>query len=747
MYTQCPDCSTAFRVTANVLKQAAGKVRCGGCGHAFNALDYLSESLPEQPTINEPQASLPELTPEPLAKHAGLPESISAAQSAALLKTLDQLAGSNIRIEDTGVEWRVLDDDEFGDSPVDDRQLEGSLNDAAYETAPDYAVFGDGPVDELLDDSPTPIDQFLADTPNEVDAAEIFDETANGPASTPVEELRFDDNTPLPEDFGFSDGPSDVPAATRRVEDPEPAPLAEAEPVEELQADLELSDPDEWEDLLGEVDELIGAIGPDDGAGDERPGHADEDLTEMAGIDETDAVLLDDERDPGDDSVDELLDMDTQFALQAEAMGIDLSGRHATRIDVDDRLSEEDLETAAVYVDEDLELEAETDQPSDADDDYDDDDERVLGAHDVDDDAAGEELDSINFELDLDATADDDEETVHGDIDDDFDADLVVRIADEFDVDEAVDAADEDKDEEDDDIRILLDDERDEPRKAEPYVPPMTEEEQTINMMIDQDLMSMAVEDEDGFASTIIMPGQDAADMVAEEQAMQLSAADETGTGFETIIMEGEFVRSELDKEKLAADAAAAAVLAKEARAREAERAAHSGRRNYGLIGGAMLLLLLLVAQVLHFSRDALATNPGFNDLVGSMYRSIGKPLSPAWDIAGWRFEVTRGNADETTNSLTIFSRIGNKSDKPLPYPLIGISLTDRFEEVVGSRVLEPADYLTDDLDPRKLVQPGNTFNAVMTIRSPSPEATGFKLNVCYRVSGGQLRCAIQDFR
>ena len=43
MYTQCPDCNTAFRVTAEVLKQAAGKVRCGSCKHAFNALEYLSE--------------------------------------------------------------------------------------------------------------------------------------------------------------------------------------------------------------------------------------------------------------------------------------------------------------------------------------------------------------------------------------------------------------------------------------------------------------------------------------------------------------------------------------------------------------------------------------------------------------------------------------------------------------------------------------------------------------------------------
>ncbi|MFQ5610319.1 MAG: MJ0042-type zinc finger domain-containing protein, partial [Woeseiaceae bacterium] len=44
MFTQCPDCGTAFRVTAEVLRKAGGKVRCGGCGNAFNALAYLSES-------------------------------------------------------------------------------------------------------------------------------------------------------------------------------------------------------------------------------------------------------------------------------------------------------------------------------------------------------------------------------------------------------------------------------------------------------------------------------------------------------------------------------------------------------------------------------------------------------------------------------------------------------------------------------------------------------------------------------
>ena len=96
---------------------------------------------------------------------------------------------------------------------------------------------------------------------------------------------------------------------------------------------------------------------------------------------------------------------------------------------------------------------------------------------------------------------------------------------------------------------------------------------------------------------------------------------------------------------------------------------------------------------------------------------------------------------------MTVYSRLGNNSDGPLPYPLIGISLTDRFEESIGSRVLDPAEYLAGDLDPRKLVEPGDTFNAVITIKSASGEAAGFKLNVCYRSNDGRLRCAIDDFK
>ena len=282
-------------------------------------------------------------------------------------------------------------------------------------------------------------------------------------------------------------------------------------------------------------------------------------------------------------------------------------------------------------------------------------------------------------------------------------------------------------------------------------------------MMIDQDLMSLAIEDEDGFASTIIVPEKDdkkkdkkrkkdKKDKKARKKDKQeaIDAThpfDETGSGFETIIMEGEHVLSEEDKSKLEAHAAEAAQLVAASRAEEAAMETAGRGKRLRMIGGAIALLLVLVVQVLHQSREALATYPLFNDLVGPVYRAIGKPLSPAWDITGWRIEATKGSIEENDEKLVVYSRIGNKSDKPLPYPIINISLTDRFEETLGSRQLDPAEYLPDSLDPSKLVQPGNNFNAVISIQSPSADASGYELDVCYRVSAGQLRCAIADFK
>ena len=547
MYTQCPDCGVAFRVSAKVLKQAAGDVLCGGCGKAFSALENLSEKMPADATEFDTNTDLPELTPE-------ISQSISAAQNAALLKTLDKLAGSDVRIEDTGVEWRVVDDAEDAESAT-----KGSATEI-------FASPGESSVDELLVESATPVDEVLSATIVE----------------TSIEELRFDDNTPLPDDFGQDDESSSVESVKRTVDidDPDESEVDDDNALSEIT----LSEPGEWEGILDKFDDVA---------------------EEVSGT-----VQDIEEEDEGDTAVH---NPDTQEP---------------------DELTSED---------------------SDADE---------------------EEDEALEFDLEQ-----------------------------------------------------------------------QTEEEISMNMMIDQELLSLATEDKDGFASTIVIAEEDAEDKAIEEPPV---AADELGdsTGFEEIVMEGEVVRTTLSDMKRQADMANAAdLLAKgKTQANEPGKTKSAGT-NSGMIGGLVVLILLLVIQIMHQSREALAIMPTFNGLIGPIYRALGRPVQPAWDITGWRFEATKGSTDQNDSELTIYSRIGNKSDGPLPYPLIGISLTDRFEETIGSRVLDPAEYLANDLDPRKLVQPGNTFNAVISIQSPSDDATGFKLNVCYRLSGELLRCAIEDFK
>ncbi|MDJ0710454.1 MAG: DUF3426 domain-containing protein [Woeseiaceae bacterium] len=741
MYTQCPDCSTAFRVTATVLKQAAGKVRCGGCGNAFNALEYLSESMPEQPAANEAQENLPELTPEPLPKDDGLPKSISAEQSAALLKTLDELAGSDIRIEDTGVEWRVLDENEYGESPVD----------------------------EVLEESPTPVDQFLTETPAQIDSPEIFDEEANDPAQTPVDELRFDDNTPLPDDFDFSSEatPTTVPAEEQEAEEDIEEVVAEPQP------DVDLSEPEEWTDILDEFEDLGAAAAM---PLDEELAALDEELAEEPSIAEPPA----EEPTAGDGGVDDLLDMDTQFALQAEAMGIDLSGIHDTAeadssqareagADGQPDLDDEPSLDEGPSLDEEPSLDELLNESGDADREIEDllDEELVDEIEAVEEQAADEPLEgqSVDEEPVDEQLVDEqlvDEEVVNDvDVDDQSDEDPVEDAAEQL---ELIDESSED-----DEPVVEFDQEVSQAEEAETEddldIPPLSAEEQTLNMQIDAELMAIAVEDDDGFASTIIIPDAKAEEAALAEKSLDDGTGDgddteldedqaerdlkDTSAGFETIIMEGEEIRSGLasDEAKEEDKAAAAALVGAAAAEREAERDAAPGNRRWMIVAGAVVLALLLALQAIHQQRDVLAKSPAFNNIAGPLYRAIGQPLAPDWDITGWRFEATKGSTDEGDQNLTIYSRLGNKLDEPLPYPIIAISLTDRFEETIGSRILDPSDYLAGDLDPRKLVEPGNTFNAVMSIAAPDPEATGFKLNVCYRQTGGDLRCAIDDFK
>ncbi len=644
MYTQCPDCKTAFRVTARVLQQAAGRVRCGGCGSAFNALEYLSEELPADrdttPAQDPPQQDV---------------------KRKKLLETLDELAGpENVVIEDTGVEWQVLD------------------KTAAEETASQQDS-GDTAsmrwiIEKVQNLEPDP--EALPEIVNEAPLTR----SAGDRRSSAETILRFDDNTPLPEDYDdvVTISPPVSPRTPQRRE--QDKVQIETKHFDEKQFDLALGNADEWVNLLDEVDAA------------EATGNA--------------ALSLEVE--------EELAAIHSELTTRPAARSTVVKAPVDAKVEV----AEDTAVTALAGHDEEDEPPAVTSKPLQNTGDFEKEIEvaraALLGKEPepvaVDDKEIGELELSLVEEP---ARADDRKPEVAAD-DDDI-AELLLR------------------------------------GELESAVVPETKADRRPRARRDTRSKHRP------------------ADVEAEAPPKPKypdHLFDENAENVETIIMEGESVHGSLREQELAAKESSgrideAAFLAdtysmNRNKVRGGKR--RSDPAGSGVIAAVVVLAVVLAAQVMHNMRQTLSTVGAFNQTIAPIYRLLGQPITPGWDIKGWQFLETSNTIDESGQLLTIRSRVVNRSAKELPYPLIHVSLTDRWEEIVGSDVLEPKEYLACDLDPGKPVGAGDPdpripvpaggeFTAVICINSLSTDATGFKLNVCYRVDSEQLRCATEDFR
>jgi predicted Zn finger-like uncharacterized protein len=645
MYTQCPDCKTAFRVTARVLQQAGGRVRCGGCGSAFNALESLSEELPADRDTS-PAADTPQ--------HLDV-------KKKKLLETLDELTGpENVVIEDTGVEWQVLD--------------ETSAEKAASQQDSDDTASMRWTIEKVKNFEPDP--EALPEIVNEAPLTRVGgDRRSSAPGS-----MRFDDNTPLPEDYDdvvTISPPVSPPIPQRREQD---KVQIETKHFDEKQFDLALGSADEWVNLLDEVD-----------------------AAEASG----NAALS--------------LEVEEEMA----AIHSELTARPATRYTIASAPLEvkgqdaEDMDVTAVARDtEEDEPPSTPSAPLQNTGDFEKEIEVARAA------LLGEKPEGIVA---------DDKET----------GELALAL-----VEEPARTADRKSEvaADDDDIAELI-----LRGELESAVVPGTKPGHRPRERRDSRPKRSAAADKEEAPPKPKYPDH---------------LFDENAENVETIIMEGDYVHGSLREQELAARESArksdeAAFLADTYSMNR--NTLRGGKRKTdpagsGLIVAVVVLALVFAAQVMHNMRQTLSTIGAFNQTVAPIYRLLGQPITPGWDIKGWQFLETRNTIDESGQLLTIRSTVANRSGQALPYPLVHVSLTDRWEEIVGSDVLEPKEYLACDQDPGNPAGPGirdpsipvpagGEFTAVICINSPSPDATGFKLNVCYRVDSEQLRCATEDFR
>lgn len=153
MYTQCPACSTYFRITPEQLQAAGGKVRCGECRNVFHAPDFLTDTLPAAPTTGD----------EPLYDEPDYEELLREPQTAALEAPEDQAMPPT----EEAVQEPLPEDDAsvipvHGAANALSIDLDKLFGNDTYTSAAE-ATLTEAPVEETVTPPPSPGDTYGED--------------------------------------------------------------------------------------------------------------------------------------------------------------------------------------------------------------------------------------------------------------------------------------------------------------------------------------------------------------------------------------------------------------------------------------------------------------------------------------------------------------------------------------------------------------------------------------------------------
>jgi predicted Zn finger-like uncharacterized protein len=158
----------------------------------------------------------------------------------------------------------------------------------------------------------------------------------------------------------------------------------------------------------------------------------------------------------------------------------------------------------------------------------------------------------------------------------------------------------------------------------------------------------------------------------------------------------------------------------------------------------SILLALLLAAQVVHRNREWLGSRGALGSALRALYAVLGNPLPVPATLSGYQLRQWGASGDAATNGqLRVRASILNGTTLVQPFPLLRVTLEDRFGAHIGTRIFEPAEYSGKTLT--RLLSPGERADATVEIQDPGKNAEGFELDVCLRAADGKIRCA-SDF-
>jgi len=155
---------------------------------------------------------------------------------------------------------------------------------------------------------------------------------------------------------------------------------------------------------------------------------------------------------------------------------------------------------------------------------------------------------------------------------------------------------------------------------------------------------------------------------------------------------------------------------------------------------GAIVTGLLLLVQLVHFNREWIMAHGPFGDSLRALYAALGSG-APAANLSLYQLRQWGVTGDPGANgTLRVRASILNAAPEPAPYPLLRVTLANRFGNRIGSRDFEPAEYLGKPV--AGLLGAGVRVDATLEILDPGKDAEGFEIDVCLRQPDQRISCA-----
>jgi predicted Zn finger-like uncharacterized protein len=158
-------------------------------------------------------------------------------------------------------------------------------------------------------------------------------------------------------------------------------------------------------------------------------------------------------------------------------------------------------------------------------------------------------------------------------------------------------------------------------------------------------------------------------------------------------------------------------------------------------MAAAIVFALLLAFQIVHHNREYLVAHGPFAGLLRALYAGAGAPVPSSANLAAYQLRQWGVSGDPAADgTLRVRASILNAAAQLEAFPLLRVTLANRFGTSIGARDFEPSEYLGRPT--ARYMNPGEQVDATMDILDPGKSAEGFEIDVCLRGADRKISCA-----